>query len=50
MSVTINPLAVRVSVDEIRRDLPACLLRVEDGETLVIVKDGKPPAELARYF
>ena len=37
---------IQVSVDEIRRDLPAHLLRVEAGETLVIVKADKPIAEL----
>ncbi|MBL7064401.1 MAG: type II toxin-antitoxin system prevent-host-death family antitoxin [Anaerolineae bacterium] len=37
---------VQVSVDEIGQDLSAYLLRVEAGETLVIVKAGKPMAEL----
>lgn len=41
-----SPLNIRVGVDEIRRDLSAYLLRVEAGETVVIVKDGKPAAEL----
>jgi len=37
---------VQVSIDEIKQDLSAYLLRVEAGETLVIVKAGKPLAEL----
>ena len=36
----------QVSIDEIKRNLPAFLHRVEAGETLVIVKSGKPLAEL----
>lgn len=36
----------RISLDEIKRDLPAFLRRVETGETLLIVKAGKPVAEL----
>lgn len=35
----------RVSVDEIENDLSACLQRVEAGETLLIVRAGKPVAE-----
>ncbi|MBU0702538.1 MAG: type II toxin-antitoxin system prevent-host-death family antitoxin [Chloroflexi bacterium] len=46
MTALTSPLNVRVGVDEIRRDLSAYLLRVEAGETVVIVKDGKPAAEL----
>jgi len=37
---------LQVSVDDIKRDLPAYLQRVEAGETLVILKAGKPIAEL----
>ena len=37
-----------ISVDEIKNDLPAYLQRVEAGETLVIVKAGKPVAEIKR--
>ncbi len=37
---------VQVSVDEIKQDLSAYLQRVETGETLVIVKAGKPIAEI----
>jgi len=46
MSTMVNHLMHQVSVDEIRQDLPAYLLRVEAGETLVIVEAGKPMAEL----
>lgn len=35
-----------ISVDEIKRDLPAYLERVAAGETLVIVQAGKPVAEI----
>jgi len=35
-----------ISVDEIKNDLPAYLQRVEAGETLVVVRDGKPVAEI----
>ena len=37
---------LQVSVDDIKRDLPAYLQRVEAGETLVILKAGKPIAEI----
>ena len=37
---------VQVSIDEIKRDLPTYLQRVEDGEVLVIIKAGKPMAEI----
>ena len=36
----------QVSVEEIQRDLWAYLQRVEEGETLVIVRAGKPVAEI----
>ena len=32
----------QVSVEEMKRDLSACLRRVEAGETLLIVRAGKP--------
>ncbi len=32
----------QVSVEEMQRDLSACLQRVEAGETLLIVRAGKP--------
>jgi prevent-host-death family protein len=35
-----------VSVEEIKRDLPAYLHRVEAGETLIITQAGKPIAEI----
>jgi len=31
-----------VSIEEMQRDLSACLKRVEAGETLLIVRAGKP--------
>jgi prevent-host-death family protein len=37
---------IRVSIDEIKRDFPTYLQRVEAGETLVIVAAGRPVAEL----
>jgi len=37
---------VQVSVDEMIQHLPTYLQRVEAGETLVIVKAGKPIAEV----
>lgn len=46
MSMIDNHSMVQVSVDEIERDLSAYLVRVEAGETLVIVKAGKPLAEV----
>lgn len=36
----------QMSFDEIERDLPNFLRRVEAGETLVILKAGKPLAEI----
>jgi len=36
----------QVSVDEIEHNLPAYLRRVEAGEAFVIVKAGKPLAEI----
>ncbi len=36
----------QVTVDEIERDLPAYLQRVEAGETIVITQAGKPMAEI----
>lgn len=37
---------VQVNVDEIKKNWPAYLQRVEAGETLVLLKAGKPVAEL----
>ena len=36
--------ANQISVDEIKRDLPKFLKRVESGEKLVIMKEGRPLA------
>jgi prevent-host-death family protein len=36
----------QVSIDDIQRDLATYLQRVEAGETLVIVRAGKPVAEV----
>jgi antitoxin (DNA-binding transcriptional repressor) of toxin-antitoxin stability system len=36
----------QVSVEEIQKDLPAYLQRVEDGETIIIIRAGKPVAEV----
>ncbi|MEH1920242.1 type II toxin-antitoxin system Phd/YefM family antitoxin [Nostoc sp.] len=35
-----------ISVDEIKRDLLGYLQRVEAGETLIIIRGGKPIAEI----
>jgi prevent-host-death family protein len=35
-----------VGIEDIQRDLPGYLRRVQAGETLVIVQQGKPVAEL----
>ena len=37
---------VSVSVEDIQRDLSAYLKRVEEGETLIIVRAGYPVAEV----
>lgn len=37
---------IQISVEEVKRDLPAYLHRVEAGETFVIEKAGKPFAEI----
>ena len=36
----------QVNLDDIQKNLPAYLQRVEAGETLVIIKSGKPVAEV----
>ena len=36
----------QVSIDEIKRDLPTFLQRVEAGETIIITHAGKPMAEI----
>mgnify|MGYP001563906430 CR=1 FL=1 len=37
---------IRVNTDEIKRDLSAYLQRVEAGETFVVLRNGKPVAEI----
>ena len=39
----------KVSIEEMQRDLPACLRRVEAGETLTIIRAGKPVAEVKPF-
>lgn len=46
MASNSEPTMSQVSVEEMKRDLPGFLHRVEMGETLVIVKAGKPVAEI----
>jgi len=41
-----NDWMIQVSIDEIKRDLPAVLQRVEAGETIIITHAGKPMAEI----
>ena len=50
MSITDKSPIVQVSVEEMERDLLAVLQLVENGETLVILKTGKPVAELRPIF
>lgn len=42
----INSPKVQVSIDDIQHDLLTYLQQVEDGVTLLIVKAGKPMAEI----
>ena len=37
---------IRISIDEMGRDLSGYLQRVEAGETLIILRAGKPVAEV----
>jgi antitoxin (DNA-binding transcriptional repressor) of toxin-antitoxin stability system len=37
---------ISVSIEEIQRDLHTYLQRVEAGETFVIIREGKPVAEV----
>jgi antitoxin (DNA-binding transcriptional repressor) of toxin-antitoxin stability system len=39
-------LMVQVNIDEIERDFSTYLQRVEDGEVFVIIKAGRPMAEI----
>ena len=41
-----NQPMTRVSVEQIKSNLAAYLKRVEDGETLLVVRSDKPVAEL----
>lgn len=50
MTITDKFPIVQVSVDDIKRDLLTYLQLVEDGETLVIFKTGKPIAEIKPVF
>ena len=36
----------KIEIDEIERNFPSYFHRVEDGETLIILKGGKPMAEI----
>jgi prevent-host-death family protein len=46
MPIIDNCSMTQVSIDEIKRDLPAYLQRVEAGETIIITQAGKPLAEI----
>jgi prevent-host-death family protein len=41
-----NKKMARVPIEEMERNLSAYLARVEAGETLVIIREGKPVAEI----
>ena len=46
MRVIDNQPMTRVSVEQIKSDVTAYLRRVEDGETILVVRSDKPVAEL----
>lgn len=46
MTITDKSPIVQVSIDDIQHDLLTYLQLVEDGRTLVIIKTGKPIAEI----
>ncbi len=46
MAITDTPPTVQVNIDDIKGDLLTYLQLVENGETLVIIKTGKPVAEI----
>lgn len=46
MSMSGGDFAVQVSLDKVAQDLLAYLRRVEAGETFIVVKAGKPMAEI----
>jgi len=50
MSAKNHPPTVQISADEMERNWRAYLRRVEAGETLVIVKAGKPVAEVKPHL
>ncbi len=50
MAITDKSPIIQVNVDDIKRDLLTYLQLVEDGETLVITKTGKPVAEIKPVF
>jgi antitoxin (DNA-binding transcriptional repressor) of toxin-antitoxin stability system len=39
-------LMTTISIHEMQRDLLGCLRRVEDGETLLVLRDERPVAEI----
>ena len=41
-----NQAMTRVSVEKMKTDLASYLQRVEDGETIIVVRSDKPVAEL----
>ena len=49
MSMSENHVALWVSEEEIKQDLPKFLRRVEAGEAFVIIKGGKPMAEIKPF-
>ncbi len=40
----------QINLDEIKKDISTYIRRVENGETLVILKSGKPMAEFRPIF
>lgn len=50
MSITNKSPVVQINLEEMERDLPAIFQLVENGETLVLMKTGKPVAELRTIF
>lgn len=46
MAVADNFSIIQVNIDEIKRDLLTYLQLVENGKTLIIMKTGKPMAEI----
>jgi antitoxin (DNA-binding transcriptional repressor) of toxin-antitoxin stability system len=50
MTITNNSPLILVNIEDMARDLLTFLQLVEKGETLVIMKTGKPVAELRPIF